>query len=137
MTMLNECNSISDGVKKVILEFMQDGKEHNRSEIVQFIKENVNDVEAVSDGIITGTLKALCNTESLEVVSRGIYKLRATNNSNCSLTEKVLYIVNRTKEDLKKTLTLNLLEVSEEEMELSKKVAQLIKVLDTEVEKLN
>lgn len=135
MTMLNECASVSDGVKKVIMEFMQDGKEHNRSEIVQYIKDNVDNAEAVSDGIITGTLKALCNGETLEVVSRGIYKLRATNNNNCTLAEKVLYIVSRTKDDLKKTLTINLLDVSEEEMALSKKVAQLIKVLDNEIEK--
>lgn len=136
MTMLNECVSVSDGVRKVIMEFMADGKEHNRVDIVKYLKENVDNAEAVTDGIITGTLKALCNSETLEVVSRGIYKLRATNNNNCSLAEKVLYIVNRTKEDLKKTLTINLLEVSEEEMALSKKVASLIKLLDSEVENL-
>lgn len=135
MTMLNECVSVSDGVRKVIMEFMADGKEHSRIDIVKYLKENVDNAEAVTDGIITGTLKALCNSETLEVVSRGIYKLRATNNTNCSLSEKVLYIVNRTKEDLKKTLTINLLDVSENEMALSKKAASLIKMLDTEIEK--
>ena len=83
-------NSISEEVKTLINEFMETvNGECDRKDIVKYVKEHVQDISVVSDGIIAGSIKMLTASGALVVVSRARYK-KGIKIDNLCLKEKVI-----------------------------------------------
>lgn len=129
-------NSISEEVKTLINEFMETvNGECDRKDIVKYVKEHVQDISVVSDGIIAGSIKMLTASGALVVVSRARYK-KGIKIDNLCLKEKVIALFEVFQKDLQKACTVNLLGVSNEDMEFIKKVSALSNQLECDIWKL-
>lgn len=129
-------NSISEEVKTLVNEFMATVKgECDRKDIVKYVKEHVQDRSVVSDGIIAGSIKMLTATGELVVVSRARYK-KGIKIDNLCLKEKVIALFETFQRDLQKACTVNLLGVSNEDMEFIRKVSALSNQLECDIWKL-
>lgn len=129
-------NSISEEVKTLVNEFMATVKgECDRKDIVKYVKEHAQDKSVVSDGIIAGSIKMLTATGELVVVSRARYK-KGIKVDNLCLKEKVIALFETFQRDLQKACTVNLLGVSNEDMEFIKKVSALSNQLECDIWKL-
>lgn len=129
-------NSISEEVKTLVNEFMATVKgECDRKEMVKFVKEHVQDSSVLTDGVIAGSIKMLTATGALVVVSRGRYK-KGIKIDNLCLKEKVIALFETFQRDLQKACTVNLLGVSNEDMEFIKKVSALSNQLECDIWKL-
>ncbi|MCC2818875.1 hypothetical protein LK537_16365 [Lachnoclostridium pacaense] len=129
-------NSISEEVKTLVNEFMATVKgECDRKDIVKYVKEHVQDRSVVTDGIIAGSIKMLTATGELVVVSRARYK-KGIKIDNLCLKEKVIVLFEAFQRDLQKACTVNLLGVSNEDMEFIQKVSALSNQLECDIWKL-
>lgn len=125
--------SSSEKVRNEVLSLLQDGNMYPRNEIVKFIREKGKDTEEVTDGIITGVLKALVNTGKIECAKRGNYRMASVCDTNQSMYEKVKMVLLRCKEEIGKCCVVNMLEVTENEMDTAKKVSNTLKMIDKEL----
>lgn len=128
----NGYTSISGEVKDIIRKTMEDGKEHERKEIVEAIKAGITDQATLTDGIIAGGIKMLTNNGELQVVNRGIYK-KGVLGTAATVRERVLAIMEKFQSDLSKACTLNCLEIAEEDLEFIKAVGEFSGLVEAKI----
>ena len=129
-------NSMTEEVKVLMNEFMAGvSGECDRKEIVAYVKEQISDKEKLTDGIIAGALKILTATGEVVVVRRARYKRGVKLDSLC-LRDKVIALFEGFQRDLQKTCTMNLLGVSNEDVEFIRKVSVLSDQLESDIWKL-
>lgn len=125
--------SSSEKVRNEVLLLLADGNMYSRNEIVKFIREKGKGTEDVTDGTITGVLKALVTARKVECVKRGNYRMASVCDTNQSMYDKVKMVLLRCKEEIGKCCVVNMLEVTEKEMEIAKKVSGTLKMIDKEL----
>lgn len=129
-------NSISEEVKALVNEFMATVTgECDRKAIVKYVREHVSEKDNLTDGVMAGSIKMLTASGELVVVSRGRYK-RGARIENLCLKEKVIALFEAFQRDLQKVCTVNLLGVSNEDMEFIQKVSALSNQLECDIWKL-
>ena len=131
-----EFKSITEEVKYHINQMLGDGLEHSRTDILTYVRANVKKAELVTENLFTGALKNLVGNQKVKAVARGIYKLREEGDMQIDLKERVHYIIENCKERLNEVCCINILEVSEADMETAKQVKEFISAMDKMVENL-
>jgi hypothetical protein len=102
-------------VKGLIREFMSDGAEKERKEIVSNINENMGQNDRLTDGVIAGAIKLMTANGELEVVSRGRYKKGTGKSEDTPVFEKIYQLCSRFETDLDKACTVNIMSLSDGE----------------------
>lgn len=125
--------SSSEKVRNEVLLLLADGKMYSRNEIVKFVRKKGKETENVTDGTITGVLKALVNARKVECVKRGNYRMASVCDTSQSMYDKVKLVLLRCKEEIGKCCVVNMLEISETEIETEKKVGNTLKMIDKEL----
>lgn len=129
-------NSISEEAKALVNEFMGTVKgECDRKDIVKYVKEHISNKDTLSDGVMAGCIKMLTATGELVVVSRARYR-KGVKIDNLCLKERVIALFEAFQRDLQKACTVNLLGVSNEDMEFIQKVSALSNQLECDIWKL-
>lgn len=129
-------NSISEEVKALVNEFMGTVKgECDRKEIVKYVKEHISNKDNARDTVLAGALKMMVTSGELVVVSRARYK-KGVKMEQLGLKEKVVALFEAFQRDLQKACTVNLLGVSNEDMEFIQKVSALSNQLECDIWKL-
>lgn len=133
MADMKRVQSNSEVVKVLVLELLKDGMVYSRNEIVKFIKESSKDAETISEGVITGAIKAMVISNKIECVKRGSYRMASVADTNKTMYDKVKEVLFRCKEELEKSCIVNMLDVSEEEIAVVKKVSNTLKIIEKEI----
>ena len=128
-------NSITEEVKELIDRYMENGKTYERKELVQFIRENIQNKETLTDGIIAGAIKIKGLDGSLVTVARGVYR-KGIKLENLTMRERVMAILDDFQKDLNKACTANLLNVTDEEVGFIRKVNELSNEIESRIWKM-
>ena len=131
--MERESNSMTEEVKVLVNEFLAGvNGECDRKEIMAYVKEQISDKEKLTDGIIAGALKILTSSGEVIVVSREMYK-KGIKLDSLYLRDKVIALLECFQRDLQKTFTINLLGVSNEDVEFIRKISVLSDQLESDI----
>lgn len=130
-----EFKSITEEVKYHIRQLISDGSEHTRNELLSHVRANVVNVNAVSENLFTGAVKGLMMNGQLGTVKRGVYKQTENNIDYMSLNEKVLIILGSCKDRLNHACCINVLQVSDKELQVAKQIKEFIGYIDIEMKK--
>lgn len=130
-------NSMTEEVKTLINEFMNTVTgDCERKEIVTYVKENIGNAEQLTDGVVAGAIKVMVSNSELVVVNRARYR-KGVKIDSLSLKEKVVALLEGFQKDLSKVCTVNLLAVSNSDIEFIKKVNELSNQLESDIWKLD
>ena len=124
--------SISAEVKNLILEVVADGQEHERREIVGYIREHIQDKESLTDGIVAGGFKMLTASGEIKVTARAVYQ-KGVRVENQPFRERVMAVFTRFQQDLNRACTVNLLYASKEDMEFICSITELSNLIEGEI----
>lgn len=130
-----EFKSVTEEVKYHINQLMSDGSEHTRNELLTYVRANVVNVKAVSENLFTGAVKGLMLNGQLGTVKRGVYKQTENNMDYMSLNKKVLIILGSCKDRLNHACCINVLQVSDNEIQIAKQVKEFISFIENEMKK--
>lgn len=129
-------NSISEEVKALVMEFMATVEgECERKEIVSYVKERIGNKETLTDGIMAGGIKMLTASGELVVVNRARYR-KGVKMESLSIREKVLALFNGFQKDLNKAVTVNVFDLTDDDMAFCKKVNELSNEIESRLWKL-
>lgn len=116
--------SMTAQAMEIVRVFMGDGVERPRKEVVREIKEKISDSEALTDGVIAGTIKTMVERGELECIEKGIYKMNLSG-VEAGLRQKGIRLLTRFQRDLSKLCVVNVLQMDEEDMEYIKSLQAL------------
>lgn len=129
-------SSNAEEIRYYVRKLLSDGNEHNRKEIVKYIREQSRD-EVFTDGMITGAIRSLVENEKgrYEKTRRGWYRFKkdkefeqiSVNDVTDPLTRPIINILEETIKKLKDACTVNLLDVSDIDKEKIDLVSELIR----------
>ncbi len=121
--------SLSEEGKEIVRQFIEDGKEYERKELVAVIKEQAERKEEMTTGIIAGVIKMLTASNEIMVVSRGRYRKGVPMN-NQTIQDKVMVLFNKFKGDLDKMCMVNALNLKEEDIEFIRRLNEVCNNLE-------
>jgi hypothetical protein len=132
MEQANNNISMSAKVSEIIRDIISDGKEHERKEIVDRIIKETDEKEKLTSGIIAGAIKVFIERGELLSVRRGVYQADvSTNKTGTKL--KVHRLMTKFQRDLEKICTVNVLQLSEEDIEFIKEIQEINSGLKNEI----
>ena len=134
--------SNAEEIRFYIKELLADGELHTKGEIRFYVKNNAPSGGTFTEGMISGALRDLVKKSHGEYIdlSRGKYQKNAecvTENSGQALRQRIADIIYSTCQSLGDACTINIIGLSQREIDLANKVSRVISDLKIFAEELS
>ena len=128
--------STTEETRYHILQLLQNNIEHTRMELLDYVRANASKPESITENLFTGALKTLIGNQKVDVLERGLYKIRSTTEKPMELKEKVVCILEQTKKHLNQVCCINVLEMDSSQLETAKQVKEFIGIMEQMIESI-
>lgn len=130
-------NSNADEIRHYILEFLsEDNEAHPRTEIFNYVLQQSG--KNFTLGMLTGALKALVdNSSNIICFKRGWYRVENPNTEQSLILQRVLKILKEAKSELNDACTVNLLNASPQDLEVTDEIAKMLRTIDETIKNLS
>ncbi|MCI8600484.1 MAG: hypothetical protein HFE45_02700 [Oscillospiraceae bacterium] len=126
-------SSLSRQSSTLIKQLLADEAPHSTSECARYVRDNLPEGVTISQGIISTTLHALVyNTRDYFSPNRGFYQKKPANENGQppTPTQRAAHLLKSTVQGLDEICTINLRQVSSDELEQLKKLQQIAAYLE-------
>lgn len=132
-------SSLSRQSSTLIKQLLADEAPHSTSECARYVRDNLPEGVTISQGIISTTLHALVyNTREYFSPNRGFYQKKPASETSQPPTpaQRAAHLLKSTVQGLDEICTINLRQVSAEELEQLKKLQHIAAYLEDQLKEL-
>ena len=122
----------SDAIRYYVKQILEVQEKCTKQELIDFVKDNTNDTEALTDNMFTNTFRALMESGEIMQMARGIYRKGGSG----SIRDKVAGILKKAQMDIAKVCTMNILNMGGQEMDMLPLVQQCLATMNVAENKL-
>lgn len=140
--MMKNFHSNADEIRYYFDELLNDGMEHDRKEMIQYVKQKSANGSRFTEGMYTGALRNMVEaSEMYSCVRRGVYQKKvqaAETRSEDLLSNRVLEILSNTRAQLM-NCNINVIDIprmSERDKKVSGQLGMIVRDIDRWIEKL-
>lgn len=140
---MRKFRSNADEIRYYFEELLSDGKEHDRKEMIQYVRQNAANSQRFTEGMYTGALRNLVEmNEAYSCVRRGIYqkKVQTTEkNSEDILSNRIMEILSNTKTQLMNCniSVFDISKMSERDKKVVEQIGKIVEDIDRLMKRLN
>lgn len=140
---MRKFRSNADEIRYYFEELLSDGKEHDRKEMIQYVRQNAANSQRFTEGMYTGALRNLVEmNEAYSCVRRGIYQKKiqtAEKNSEDILSNRIMEILSNTKTQLMNCniSVFDISKMSERDKKVVEQIGKIVEDIDRLMKRLN
>lgn len=141
--MVRKFHSNADEIRYYFEELLSDGMEHDRKEMIQYVRKNAANSQRFTEGMYTGALRNMVEmNEAYSCVRRGIYQKKAQTAEESSediLSNRVLEILSNTRAQLTNCSisVFDIPKMSERDKKVVEQIGKIVEDIDRLIKRLD